>query len=334
MKAVVLQGVQQMQTEEVPLDKLRANEVRIEVKCCGICGTDQHIYHGYPGSAQVDPPIILGHELAGVVTELGKDVAHLRIGDRVSIDPNIYCGQCSYCRNGRVQLCEHLQAIGVTRNGGMGQYCCVPAANCYPIPGNMTFEEAALVEPLGCVLHGFKKLQLSPLSNVLIIGGGFIGQLFTQLIKQSHVSRMVVSEPSESKHPQLYELGADEVVHPSALVQEIANQGFDVVIECVGRKDSMETACAAARKGGQVLLFGVSSPDTVISLKPFDIFAKELVIQGSFINPHTHEEAISLIEQGIVQVRHLISHRFTMDQLPEIMAVYPTLQVSKGILSH
>lgn len=269
------------------------------MKACGICGTDQQIYHGRPGSAQVRPPIVLGHELSGVVTKAGRHVS-LKTGDRISVDPNIYCGKCSYCRSGRVHLCDRLQAVGVTRNGGIGQYCVVPAANCYPISDRMSFEEAALVEPLGCVLHGFRQLRISPLSSVLIIGGGFIGQLFLQLVKHERVSRIVVSEPAAIKHPKVLAFGADEAVHPSALAKD--GPGFDIVIECVGRRVSIETACASATKGGQVLLFGVSSPDAAVSVNPYDIFSKELVIRGSFINPYTHEEAIALIDRGVVQV--------------------------------
>lgn len=335
MKAVVLQGVQQMKTMEVEMEPLFPGEVRIEVKSCGICGTDQHIFHGYPGSAQVNPPIILGHEISGVITEVSPGMSHLVVGQRVSIDPNIYCRNCGYCRSGRLHLCDRLQAVGVTRNGGMGQYCTVPAANCYQIPKDMTFEEAALVEPLGCVLHGFKKLRFSSLNSVLIVGGGFIGQLFIQLCKHENVSKIVVSEPIEGKYPLLYELGADEVVHPSnCLTPNIQQDSFDIVIECVGRKESMELALDAAKKGGQVLLFGVASPDTSIAIKPYEIFTKELVIQGSFINPFTHEEAISLIHQGIVRVQTLISHRFNLDKVPEVMKQYPSLQISKGLINH
>jgi L-iditol 2-dehydrogenase len=335
VKAIVLQDVKVMQTLDVKVDPIHSHEVRIEVKSCGICGTDQHIYHGHPGSARVQPPIILGHELSGIVTEVGMEVTHFKSGDRVSIDPNIYCGSCKYCRSGRVHLCDHLQAVGVTRNGGMGAFCTVPEANCYLIPDSMSFEEAALVEPLGCVLHGFNKLQFSPSSSVLIIGGGFIGQLFTQLVKHEHVSHLVVSEPVEAKHAILYELGAVEVLDPSNVIAtDKLGLGYDIVIECVGRKESMELACNAASKGGQVLLFGVSSPETVISIKPFEVFTKELVIQGSFINPYTHEAAISLIQQGVVRVEALISHRFNVDEVPSIMKNYSALQVSKGVINH
>ncbi|MEH7747698.1 alcohol dehydrogenase catalytic domain-containing protein, partial [Neobacillus drentensis] len=260
MKAAVLQGTKQLEVMDWTYRSPVAGEVIIKVKSCGICGTDQHIYHGHPGSAEVHPPIVLGHELAGVVVEVGAEVSTLQKGDRVSIDPNIYCGTCEYCRSNRAHLCNHLQAVGVTRDGGMGEFCVVPAANCYKIPDAMTFEEAALVEPLGCVLHGFKKVRFSPLSRVLIIGGGFIGQLFLQLVKNQKVQSITVIEPAENKRELLYQLGADEVVHP----ENASNLEVDVVIECVGRGESMELAVQSAAKGGQVLLFGVAAPETVI----------------------------------------------------------------------
>jgi L-iditol 2-dehydrogenase len=330
MKAVVLQGTKKMELLDWNYPIPASHEVVVKVKSCGICGTDQHIYHGHPGSAEVHPPIVLGHELAGEVVEVGAEVMNLQIGDRVSIDPNIYCGICEYCRSNRAHLCNHLQAIGVTRDGGMGEYCAVPAANCYRIPDQMKYEEAALVEPLGCVLHGFKKINLSSLSKVLIIGGGFIGQLFLQLVKNQRVQSVLVSEPAENKKDLLYKLGADEVIHPS----RAAGLEADVVIECVGRPESMELAVQSAAKGGQVLLFGVAAPETKISVSPFEIFSKELTIKGSFVNPYTHEEAIALIAKKVVEVESLISHRFTVEELTAVMADFSNLKVSKAIIKH
>ena len=330
MKAAVLQGTKQIEVVDWKVDALSPNEVLVKVKSCGICGTDQHIYHGHPGSAAVHPPIVLGHELAGEIEEVGSAVVTLKKGDRVSIDPNIYCGTCTYCRRNQAHLCNNLQAVGVTRNGGMGEYCTVPEGNCYQIPDEMTFEEAALVEPLGCVLHGFKKIEFSPLSKVLIIGGGFIGQLFLQLVKSQQVDTIIVSEPAENKMEILYQFGADRVVHPMNASEIEA----DVVIECVGRQETMELAVQAASKGAQVLLFGVSAPDTQISVAPFEIFAKELVIKGSFINPFTHEEAIKLIEKKVVDVQSLISHRFTKEELPAAMKNFQSLNIVKAIVKH
>jgi L-iditol 2-dehydrogenase len=331
MQAAIWKGKHQMSVLEWKMNELLPNEVRVQVKSCGICGTDQHIYHGYPGSAVVTPPIVLGHELAGEITELGESVFNLRLGDRVSIDPNIYCGSCEFCRNGSAHLCDHLQAVGVTRDGGMGEYCITPAANCYKIPDSMSYTEGALIEPLGCVLHGFKKLELRANSTVLIIGGGFIGQLFLQLFKQQGAARIIVSEPVIEKHEHLLRLGAHQVVQPAS-DSKASLLMADIVIECVGRKESMELAVASARKGGQVLLFGVSSPDTEITVNPYAVFSKELRIFGSFINPYTHEEAIALVSQGIIQVEQLVSHRFYLDEVPEIMESYPQMNVSKGVI--
>jgi L-iditol 2-dehydrogenase len=332
MQAAVLQGTHHIEVLAWEINELKPGEVRIRVHSCGICGTDQHIYHGNPGSAAVTPPIVLGHELAGEVTECGEGVTLFKVGDRVSIDPNIYCGSCRYCRNGQEHLCDHLQAVGVTRDGGMGEYCVAPAANCYLLPDSMSFVEGAMVEPLGCVLHGFKKVDIRPIHTVLLIGGGFIGQLFLQLIKKQGAARIVVSEPAEEKHAALLALGADEVVQPTAAVVEQLKGQADVVIECVGRKESMELAIEAAGKGGQVLLFGVASPHTQIQVSPFAIFAKELRIFGSFINPNTHEEAIALIQQRLIQIEPLISHRFKLEEIPHIMSDYAKMNVTKGVI--
>lgn len=335
MRAAVLRGKQDM-TVEVgrPLSALKHGEVRIAVRACGICGTDQHIYHGHPGSAAVRPPIVLGHELAGEVIEVGDGVAGFKAGDRVSVDPNIYCGACEFCRNGRPHLCDRLQAVGVTRDGGMGELCDVPAANCYLLPDEVSDVEGALVEPLGCVLHGYKKLDVRPVSTAVIIGGGFIGQLFLQLVRKQ-AARVAVFEPVAGKRGQLEALGADDVVRPDdeAAVRAWAGKA-DIVIECVGRRQSMELAFAVARKGGQVLLFGVSSPETEISVSPYAIFSKELRIMGSFVNPFTHEEAIALIRGKAVDVEGLVSHRFALDEVPQVMGAYPMLNVAKGVIVH
>ena len=331
MRAAIFREKHQIEVADWKSKELLPNEVKILVKNCGICGTDQHIYHGYPGSAAVTPPIVLGHELAGEVVQLGSEVNNIQIGDRVSVDPNIYCGNCAYCRNGSVHLCNHLQAIGVTRDGGMAEFCIVSAANCYPLPEGMSYEEGALVEPLGCVLHGFKKIDIRATHTVLIIGGGFIGQLFLQLVMQQGAARIIVREPAVEKHSLLLKLGAHEVYQPDLNTSQSAMMA-DVVIECVGRKESMETAIESAAKGGQVLLFGVSSPSTQISVSPFAIFSKELKIMGSFINPYTHEEAIAMISQKLIDVETLISHHFQLNEVPVIMENYPKMNVGKGMI--
>ncbi|QZA34327.1 zinc-dependent alcohol dehydrogenase family protein [Hydrogenibacillus sp. N12] len=336
MKAAVLRGIGRIELEEREVPSPAYGEVVIRVEACGICGTDQHIYHGLPGSAAVTPPRVLGHELAGEVVEIGEGVSELSIGDRVSVDPNIYCGRCRYCRDGRPHLCESLQAVGVTRDGGMAEYCRVPVANCHRLPDSMSSIEGAMVEPLGCVLHGIRKINVWPGASVLIIGGGFIGQLMLQAVKLHGASPVIISEPDEAKHELALRLGADVVVNPlrgDDLERELKRiGGADIVVECVGKAETMQQAVQSARKGGQILLFGVSSPDTRIAISPYEVFSKELTIRGSFINPHTHTAAISLIEQGKVRISPLISHTFRLEEVPEVMRKYPELHVMKGII--
>jgi L-iditol 2-dehydrogenase len=333
MKAAVLTNKLQLSVKELSIPIPLDHEVLIEVKACGICGTDQHIYHGQPGSAEVQYPIVLGHELAGEVVQVGDKVSALKAGDRVSIDPNIYCGECDYCRGGRLHLCNHLQAVGVTRDGGMGEYCTVPAANCYTLPEELSYEEGAMIEPLGCVLHGFQQINIWPGASVLVIGGGYIGLMMLQMAKMYGGAPIVVSEPDLSKHSLALQMGATETVTPAELNERGASR-FDIVIECVGRKDSMTQAVQMAKKGGTVLLFGVSAPDAKIEVSPFDIFSKELTIKGSFINPHTHDQAIALVQQGKIQIKPLLSHTFGLDELPTVMNEYPKMNVMKGIIVH
>ncbi|MBD2845027.1 zinc-dependent alcohol dehydrogenase family protein [Paenibacillus sp. IB182496] len=332
MRAAILTDKKQMELKQAAELELGPKDVRLEVKACGICGTDQHIYHGQPGSAAVTPPIVLGHELSGIVAAVGSEVKLHAVGDRVSVDPNIYCGSCVFCRKGIVQLCDNLQAIGVTRDGGMGESCVVPEANCYRMPDHMSYVAGALAEPLGCVLHGLKKLTVRPSDAVLVIGGGFIGQLFVQLLRsQGRSGRLAVSEPIETKHQSLLELGASEIIGDPSNIDAVRDT-FDIVIECVGRRQSMETALQAAAKGGQVLLFGVAAPHTEVTLTPYHVFVKELRIMGSFINPYTHLDALGCIAAGDVDVEGLVSHRFALDEVPDMMARYPQLEVTKGII--
>lgn len=331
MKALVLTDKEAMEVRNYELPEVSVGEILLRVKACGICGTDVHIFHGEPGSAEVSPPIVLGHELAGEVIAIGSEVTSIKVGDRIAVDPNIYCGKCEYCRSGRVHLCDHLTAVGVTRDGGMGEVCLAPEANSYQLPEQVSFEEGALIEPLSCVLQGWNKLTIRPYQKVLIIGGGFIGQLFLQLFKDQ-VQQIVVSELNPAKKEQLRQLGADHVAHPSEA--NALRDSFDVVVECVGRKDTMELALASSRKGGQVLIFGVSSPSTQVTLNPYKVFQKELEIKGSFINPHTFLEAIELIKTKKVDVLPLVSHYFELEQVPDVLANYGQKEITKGLIRY
>ena len=163
------------ETREMPERQLFETEVLVKVGACGVCGTDVHIYHGDKGSAEVGPPVVLGHELSGTIVETGAGVKKLKCGDRVAIDPNQYCGECHYCKAGKKQLCENLYAIGVNRDGGFAEYCYVPEAQCFLLDNRVPLEHGAMAEPLACCIHGVDRAKIRLGDTVLVIGGGAIG---------------------------------------------------------------------------------------------------------------------------------------------------------------
>uniref|UniRef100_UPI00403F9B34 zinc-dependent alcohol dehydrogenase family protein n=1 Tax=Candidatus Enterococcus willemsii TaxID=1857215 RepID=UPI00403F9B34 len=329
MKALVLTEKQTMTIQDLAIPEITADEVLVKVKYCGICGTDVHIFNGEPGSAEVTPPVVLGHEFAGEIVKIGENVTQLAVGDHIAVDPNMYCGHCQYCRQGRVQLCENLSALGVTRNGGMAEYCAAPANACLKLDVDLPFEYGAMVEPLSCVLHGFDQIDpITPETTVLIIGGGFIGSLFLQTAQLYSPAKVNVCELNKEKHAQLLALGADKVYSSTDELTE----SFDLIIECVGKKETSEAAIAAASKGANILLFGVPSPNTELTIPAFDIFNKELKITSSFINPFTLSKAVHLLNQGNIQLAPLLSHTIQLESVPEILANYPAFGITKAII--
>ena len=308
---------------EMTFGPLGSGEVLLKVHACGVCGTDVHIYHGEEGSAAVTPPVVLGHELSGVVEKVGSGVTLCRPGDHVAVDPNIYCGKCRPCRMGRKQNCRSLYAIGVNTNGGFAEYCVVPQQQCIVLDKNTDLDVAAMMEPLACAIHGVDNLDIRPGENVLIIGGGTIGLIMVQLAKLSGAAKVLLSEPVEIRQRIGLEVGATAVVNPitedlGAKMREVFGaDGADAVIECVGNTKAVSQAIASAGPGGKVLIFSVPSVGTSVELPLMDVFKKELKITGSIINPDTNQRAADLIDSGRIEIKKLITHTFDIHHLEE-----------------
>lgn len=323
MKAAVFYGTRDLRIQDFALRKPNNEEVLLKVHACGVCGTDVHIYKGAEGSAAVFPPIILGHEFSGEICETGSNVKDLRIGDRVCVDPNISCGKCCYCRKGQVHLCQRLAAIGVTLNGGFAEYCIVPEKQVHRLPANVSFEEGALAEPIACCLHGVDLSGIQPGDQVLILGGGTIGLIMLQLVKHAGAAKIILSEPEAKKRELALMLGASLVLDPirynlNDFIQSHTTDGVDLAIECVGIKLTMEQALQAVRRGGSVMLFGLTPPDCEIPIKPFDLFKRELTIKSSFINPFTQSRAVALLGSGGVNVKDIITETVPLDDILKI----------------
>lgn len=200
MKALVMTDVKKLEVQgDYPTPTIQPNEALIHTAWAGICGTDKALYNGLPGSADAVPPIVLGHENSGVVAEVGQDVVGFKVGDRVSVDPNIYCHKCFFCRASRPELCEHLDAVGVTRDGGFAEYFTAPEEVVYHVPDNVSLEAAAVIEPISCAEHGVDLLDTHPYQKALIIGDGFEGQLIAQILKSRGLQEVTLAGTVDEK---------------------------------------------------------------------------------------------------------------------------------------
>ena len=325
MKAAVFYGKENIRVEEIEALKPKAGEVMVEIKACGVCGTDMHIYAGAEGAAKTTPPTVLGHELSGVVCEIGPGVNRVKVGDRVCVDPNDMCGECYYCREGKAHFCENMIGIGTTVNGGFAEFCTVHEKQVYVIPESLSFHEAAMAEPLACCLHGMDLTGIIPGQTVLIVGGGTVGLIMLQLAKISGAATLMLAEPIAAKRELALKLGADIVYNPldedvDEIMYRHGIKAIDAGIECVGAKGTMRYTIDHTGKGGIAMLFGLTSPDTQMDILPFNIFKNELTIKASFINPYTQGRAVALLGQGKIDVASLITDEVKLDNINDIFA--------------
>ena len=325
MKSAVFYGKHDLRVEEHEMPKVGPQDVLIQVQACGVCGTDVHIYEGDKGAAEVTPPTILGHEFSGVIAEVGSEVTNYKAGDRVCIDPNCYCGACEPCRNGVVHYCEHMIGYGTTVNGGFAEYCAVNERQVYKLGDNTSFEQGAMTEPVACCLHGMDMCEIRPGHQVVVIGGGMIGLLMLQLSRLAGAAKVALLEPVESKREVGKKLGADICIDPihedvEARLKEEGMTWVNTVIECVGRPSTIEQAIDIAGNKAVVMMFGLTKPDETISVKPFEIFRKELVLKASYINPYTQKRALDLIDSGRLDVSSMVYEVADLDELADILS--------------
>ena len=325
MKSAVFYGKHDLRVEEHEMPKVGPKDVLIQVKACGVCGTDVHIYEGDKGAAEVTPPTILGHEFSGVIAEVGSEVTNYKAGDRVCIDPNCYCGACEPCRNGVVHYCEHMIGYGTTVNGGFAEYCAVNERQVYKLGDNTSFEQGAMTEPVACCLHGMDMCEIRPGHQVVVIGGGMIGLLMLQLSSLAGAAKVALLEPVESKREVGKKLGADICIDPihedvKARLKEVGMTWVNTVIECVNRPSTIEQAIDIAGNKAVVMMFGLTKPDETISVKPFEIFRKELVLKASYINPYTQKRALDLIDSGRLDVSSMVYEVADLDELADILS--------------
>lgn len=313
MKAGFYLGNHTYEVKEIKDRKPVDHEVKIEVAWCGLCGTDIHKFEGKNGASVVVPPIILGHECSGIVTEVGENCENFKPGDRVACDPSWGCGRCEWCKKGYQNFCIHRHGVAK----GFAEYVYPPEENVYKIDHSLDLEDAAFTEPLSCVLHGMDLLNIESGSNIVMYGMGSIGSLMLQLLKLTAPKNLIVVEREENKQELAIELGATKACTDQE-IEEIADKlNVDYVIECIGLKNTMEQAIHIAGKRAKALLFGLDDPEENVSFNQFEAYTKELSIYTSYLNPHTSRKAISLLESGVIDTKKIISARLSLEEMGE-----------------
>lgn len=299
---------------KIPL--LGEKEVLIKVKVCGVCGSDVHAYKGkHPF---VYPPIVLGHEFSGVIYQIGTRVNSFSPGDRVIVEPNIVCGKCYNCLHGRYNICTNLKVVGcVGYDGAFAEYVAVPEKKVLRLPGNISFEKAALVEPVAVAVHAVRKAKQKINDVVVILGAGTIGLLVMQVARLAGAGKVIVTDVLDYRLKKAGELGADRLINPASqdlikIIQEkYGRNEVDLIYDCVGIEETISQAIQIARKGIRIMVLGV--PEEKIEVDLSLIQDRELEIVGSLM--YVREDfkaAIDFIQKEKLKVKTLVTHHFKL----------------------
>ncbi|MFF3469143.1 zinc-dependent alcohol dehydrogenase family protein [Streptomyces sp. NPDC001984] len=327
MKAAVIEAPGKVTVTTVPDPTPGPREVVVDVAACGLCGTDLHILQGEFAPTL---PVIPGHEFAGEVVGLGSEVTELAVGDRVAVDPSLYCNECHYCRAGRNNLCDRWQAIGVTVAGGAAEYAVAPVANCVRLPDHIDVQNAALIEPLSCAVRGYDVLNSRLGSHVLIYGSGTMGLMMLELAKRTGAASVDVVDVNPERLATAEKLGcsqaalsADELGRPA---------GWDVVVDATGNAAAIQDGLERVAKAGTFLQFGVSDYATTATISPYRIYNQEITITGSMAVLHSYERAADLFATGVLDPQVFISHRLPLTQYPQALEQFAAGQGRKIVV--
>ena len=324
MKAAVLERVGKISVKEVPEPSPKTDQVLVKVAACGLCGTDVKLYKGeYSGKI----PVILGHEFAGEIVEVGGDVLNLKVGDRVVSDPNEPCRACDWCRSARSTFCETMAAYGVLQDGGFAGYCVVGEKGAYRVPEGLGYTSAAFAEPVACALHAIDRAAIRVGETVVIIGGGPMGQILLQLAKSAGANKLIMVTRSAWKLELAAGFGATDTVSATEddvhgkILDLTRGMGADVVIEAVGAPRTIELGITLAKKSGRVIIFGFAPQDAKASFIPFDVLSRELSILGAWVNPYTFPRALDVLASEQVDVASLVSRELDLESIMDGFAL-------------
>ena len=320
MRAVVVDQPHSVKVTEIDDPSPGWNEVVIEVKACGICGTDLHIIQDEFPMARF--PCVPGHELAGEVIEVGPGVTNVRIGSRVGVDPALSCGACYFCQRGMGNLCDSVGGLGTTWRGGFAERALVPERALYPLPDGMSFAAAALIEPVACVVRGFHRLQPLVGETYLVIGAGPMGLQNAQVARFNGASLVAIVDINpERRERARADFGFEHVAASLDDLRGVAPRGFDNVIEATGVTKVAEMAIDAVKRRGKLLLFGVCPPGEKAAYDAFRIYNEEITIMGTMAVLNSYGPAIDILAAGAVDAEKMVSHTFTLDRFDDALNI-------------
>jgi L-iditol 2-dehydrogenase len=326
MKTLLLREYRKLEVVDASRPEFGPDDVLVGVRAAAICGSDVHGYDG--SSGRRIPPVIMGHEAAGVIADVGRNVTSFRPGDRVTFDSTVYCGTCSFCRAGRVNLCDSRRVLGVScpdyrRDGAFAEYVVVPSQGLYPIPDELSFDHAAMIEPLSIAFHAVKRTPVALGDTALVVGSGVIGLLLIQALRLAGCGRVIALDIDDNKLRLARRLGADETLNPldpatgnpvDAVMRLTAGRGADCSFEAVGKGETLQFAVAAVRKGGSVTLVGNISPKAELALQ--SAVTRELTLIGSCASAGEYPACIRMLADHRVDVASLISAAGPLDEGP------------------
>ncbi|MEV6733279.1 MULTISPECIES: zinc-dependent alcohol dehydrogenase family protein [unclassified Streptomyces] len=307
MKAAVISAPGVVTTETVDDPKPGPGEVVVQVAACGLCGTDLHILQGEFAPSL---PLVPGHEFAGTVVAYGPGTTGLTLGDRVAVDPSLYCNACHYCRIGRNNLCERYAAIGVTVPGAAAEFAVAPAANCVKLPDHVRPEDAVLIEPLSCAVRGYDVLRAQLASSVLIYGSGTMGLMMLELAKRTGAIAVDIVDINPDRLATARTLGCSHAVGSPDEIDR--PRGWDLVIDATGSEQAIQDALGRVARGGTYLQFGVADYAARATIEPYRIYNREITITGSMAVLHSYERAAELFAAGVLDPEVFISDRLPL----------------------
>ena len=322
MKALLLTQPSRFEVTEVPVPDVGPDDVLVRVAACGICGSD---IHGYDGSSgRRIPPLVMGHEAAGHIEQLGDNVTDMNIGDAVTFDSMVSCGQCDFCRDGHRNLCDNRMVLGVScadyrRHGAFAEYIAVPRRIVYALPPEMPIHHAALVEAVSVAVHAAAITPVQLGDTAVVVGAGMIGLLTLQAAKAAGASRVIAIDLNPKRLQVATQLGATDVINgdddPLTQVNEMTGgRGADVVFEVVGATPTVNLAIELVRKGGTVTLVGNLAPTIDLPLQ--SVVTREVRLQGTCGCNGEYPQCIDLMNRGVINVEPLLTAEISLDEAP------------------